>query len=192
MDAISTIQDTLEMIDKKILYIEKQNLAYVTEAKTLATIDKRKALNLIRKKKLNEKELETLNGQQINLETPLHSLKNIQMNVMVVDAMVTASKTLKEQNKMLNIDNIDDLQDQIAESLQDAQEISKSLSQPIIASDIDIDDLEDELKALEEETLPEELDKELLELPDAPETSSVNKPLSEEERELTQLVAEFA
>lgn len=190
-DALAVIEDAVSMIDKKILHLERENQGLLKSAKDLASTDKPKALNLLRKKKLNEKQIEALEGQRLNLETQLHALQNMRMDAIVIEATAVAARALKANN--VDVDKLSDLQDQIAESLQDAQEVSQLLSQPIAQPDIDLDDLEAELQALEDEDLQAQLDAELLDagaqarLPDVP-----NNKLSEEEQELAQLVADLA
>ena len=94
-----------------------------------------------------------------------------------VNAMKTGLKEMKKEYKNVNIDQIEDMQDELADMMEDANEIQESLGRSYGMPDVDEDELEAELDALGEELEleeQEELDKQLLDvgptvaLPDVP------------------------
>lgn len=87
----------------------------------------------------------------------------------------------------MNVDNVHEMMDDIAEQNDVANEISNAISSGIITSGVDDDDLAKELEELEQE----ELDKDLLnvgpatsKLPDKlPDVPSTDLPTSSKEKE---------
>merc|ERR1719466_87025 len=82
--------------------------------------------------------------------------------------MNDAAKALKNAHKGMDVDNVHDMMDDIAEQQDVAKEISEAISNPVaFGQDFDEDELEAELNALGEELEleeQEELDKHLLEV----------------------------
>lgn len=102
------------------------------------------------------------------------ALENANTNTAVLTTMKKASDALKAAHKDMNIDDVHDMMDDIAEQNDIANEISNAVSTAVgFGQDIDDEELEKELEELEQE----ELDKELLgvqpetdQLPDVPAT----------------------
>merc|ERR1719348_2429322 len=65
-----------------------------------------------------------------------------------VDAMKLGVKDMKKEFKNVNIDQIEDLQDELGEMIEDANEIQESLGRSYGMPDVDEDELEAELDAL--------------------------------------------
>lgn len=87
--------------------------------------------------------------------------------------MKGAADALKKSHKDMNVDDVHELMDGIAESQDVANEISQAISTGIIGTGVDEDELAKELEELEQE----ELDKDLLnvgptttKLPEVPNT----------------------
>lgn len=87
--------------------------------------------------------------------------------------MKGASDALKKSHKNMNVDDVHEMMDDIAEQNDIANEISNAISSGPMATGVDDDDLMKELEELEQE----ELDKDLLnvgpapdKLPDVPST----------------------
>lgn len=87
--------------------------------------------------------------------------------------MKGAADALKKTHKDMNVDNVHEMMDDIAEQNDVANEISQAISTGIIGTGVDDDELAKELEELEQE----ELDKDLLnvgpatsKLPDVPST----------------------
>merc|ERR1719414_135151 len=69
-----------------------------------------------------------------------------------------AAKALKAAHKNMNVDDVHDLMDDVAEQQEIANEISDAISAPVgFGNDVDEDDLMAELEELEQETLDEQL-----------------------------------
>merc|ERR1712083_903974 len=87
-----------------------------------------------------------------------------------VNAMKTGLKEMKKEYKNVNIDQIEDMQDERADMMEDANEIQESLWRSYGMPDVDEDELEAELDALGDEIA---LDDDTSYLDDAISTPSV-------------------
>ena len=118
--------------------------------------------------------------------------------------MGDAAKALKKAHLDMDVDEVHDMMDDIAEQHEVANEISNAVSNPVgFGTDIDDDELEAELAELEgdlELAEQEELDKELLkvgptpELPEVPtaEPASAKKVAPTKKKEEDDEMAELA
>merc|ERR1712087_688245 len=66
-----------------------------------------------------------------------------------VKAMKGANKELKKQFKSININEVEDLQDDMSDLLEQAEEVQNALSRSYNTDDVDEADLEAELAAME-------------------------------------------
>ncbi|CAL1607773.1 unnamed protein product [Knipowitschia caucasica] len=98
-----------------------------------------------------------------------------------------AAKALKEAHNSMNVDDVHDLMDDIAEQQELATEISTAISTPAgFGMDMDEDELLAELEELEQEDLDEKmLDVEgpMDPLPSVPSTSLPTNPAKKKEEE---------
>lgn len=111
----------------------------------------------MKRKKRYEQQLEQLQGTLTTIETQREALENANTNAAVLDTMKGASDALKKSHKDMNIDNVHEMMDDIAEQNDIANEISNAISSGIISSGVDEDELAKELEELEQETLDSEL-----------------------------------
>jgi len=139
---------------------------------------KRRALQVLKQKRLYEGQRETLYNQQFNVEQVNFAAQSAQDTVQQVHAMKAAASELKTQfkSKEFNIDAIDALQDEMADLMDYSNEIQETLGRNYnVPDDIDEDELLGELDALEAdmalEAETEEVPSYLQDdaLPDAPE-----------------------
>lgn len=120
--------------------------------------------------------------------------------------MKQGSKALKHIHGNMNIDKVDQTMDEIEEQVTLGQEISNAISRPLAGTaEFDDDELNDELKDLEQEVLEEKMvnvGPVPLSMPEAPSTKLKSAPSaskntkqeeeSDEEEELKRLQAEMA
>lgn len=111
----------------------------------------------MKRKKRYEQQLEQLQGTLTTIETQREALENANTNSAVLDTMKGASDALKKSHKDMNIDNVHEMMDDIAEQNDIANEISNAISSGIISSGVDEDELAKELEELEQEGLDQEL-----------------------------------
>lgn len=132
------------------------------------------AIQALKRKKRYEKQLQNIDGTLSTIEMQREALENANTNTAVLTTMKNASDALKAAHKDMNIDDVQDMMDDIAEQNEIANEISNAVSNAVgFNQDIDEDELERELEELEQE----ELDKDLLEIPAA--TNLPDVPVAE-------------
>jgi len=113
---------------------------------------KRRALNVLKQKRLYETQRDQLYNQQFNVEQTAFVMENVQDSVQTVQAMKAASKELRTAFKRneLNISGIEQLQDDMADLMDMHNDIQDVLGQNYgVPDDIDEEDLMHELDALE-------------------------------------------
>ncbi|CAF3127241.1 unnamed protein product [Rotaria sp. Silwood2] len=188
-DAIKRLSDVEEMLNKKQQHLESQ----IEEEKTTAIRcskqgNKRGALMALKRKKKFEKTLLQLDGTLTTLETQREYLQNASTNMDVLHVMRQAASALKKTNQNLDVDQVHDLMDDLAEQHSVAEEIANAISSPIGSSDLYNDaDLERELELLGEEEIKDDMMK-IGPLPDVPIQTTTIKTNNQSE-ELRQLEA---
>ncbi|XP_043203537.1 charged multivesicular body protein 4b-like [Amphibalanus amphitrite] len=160
-DAIQKLRETEEMLLKKQEFLEKKIEVELATARKNGTKNKRVALSALKRKKRYEKQLQQIDGTLSTIEMQREALEGANTNTAVLQTMGEAAKALKAAHKHMDVDQVHDMMDDIAEQQDVAREISDAISNPVsFGQDMDEDELERELEELEQE----ELDKELLDL----------------------------
>jgi len=188
-EAIQNLRETEEMLIKKQDFLEKKIEAEMVTARKNAKTNKRMALNALKKKKRYEKQLQQIDGTLTTIEQQREALEGANTNTAVLQTMKSAADALKNAHKGMDVDNVHDMMDDIAEQQDVAKEISEAISNPVaFGQDFDEDELEAELNELEMEGDMEEqqkLEAELLdvgvtddlpEIPTAEPAASMAKP----------------
>ncbi|XP_055019157.1 charged multivesicular body protein 4b-like [Boleophthalmus pectinirostris] len=150
----------------------------------------------LKRKKRLEKQLEQIDGTLSTIEFQREALENANTNTEVLKNMGFAAKALKQAHNSMNVDDVHDLMDDIAEQQELANEISTAISSSTgFGMDMDEDELLAELEELEQE----ELDEKMLSvegtgkmdpLPSVPTTSLPSaKKKEEEDDEMAELAA---
>lgn len=173
-EAIQKLRDIENMLTKKQEFLEKKIDVELDTARKNGTKNKRAALQALKRKKRYEKQLTQIDGTLSTIEMQREALENANTNTAVLTTMKNAADALKAAHKNMNVDDVHDMMDDIAEQNDMANEISTAISSAVgFGQDVDEDELEKELEELEQE----ELDKELLgvqpetdQLPDVPST----------------------
>ncbi|XP_045483093.1 charged multivesicular body protein 4b [Harmonia axyridis] len=180
--AIQKLRETEEMLNKKQAFLEKKIEQEILLAKQNAAKNKRAAIQALKRKKRYEKQLQQIDGTLTTLELQRGTLEEAVTNTDVIQTMKNAADAIKHAHKHMNVDQVHDIMDDIAEQQDVANEISQAISNPIgFGEDIDEDELNKELEELEQETL----DSELLDitlptnkLPEVPKEAVKPKPTS--------------
>ncbi|EPY28503.1 charged multivesicular body protein 6 [Strigomonas culicis] len=148
--------------------------------------NKRKALYCLKREKIQQNQIQSVTNILDNVENLINTVEFQEIEVEVVNAMRDGKSELEKLNKMLDIDDIEKLMDETAESIDEARRIDAVLSQPI-AGITDDDELLAELKGQMEEVTEE---KEKVDLNDVnvpmhniPTKKKEKTPQKEEEEE---------
>jgi len=169
-EAIQKLRETEGMLVKKQEFLEKKIDQEIVTAKKHGTKNKRLALHALKRKKQYEKQLQQIDGTLSTIEFQREALENASTNTEVLSTMGEAAKALRAAHKHMDVDQVHNLMDDIAEQQEVANEISEAISNPMgFGHDVDEDELMAELEELEQE----ELDKQLL---DVGPTPSVKLP----------------
>ncbi|KAJ2657129.1 Vacuolar protein-sorting-associated protein 60 [Coemansia sp. RSA 1200] len=155
---------------------------------------KQKALRILKQKKMYEDQRDQLTQQSFNMETTVFATENISNTMSTIQAMQDANKALKKQYKNIDIDKIYDIQDEMADLVEQANEVQELMGRSYnVPDDLDEQDLEAELDALgddlgfEENDVPSYLNNQEPELPDllpdAPDGAISNQPVPDKPTE---------
>ncbi|KAL6299725.1 Snf7-domain-containing protein [Sparassis latifolia] len=157
-DAIVTLRQQLQMIDKKEEYLQKKIDEELKKARANAVANKAAATAALRRKKATEQELERLQGTRFQLEMQVNTLESASFNAETMSAMKKAASALKDIHGKLSIDKVDTTMSDIQEQTQLANEVSEAISTSTYTGvDIDEDELKNELAELEQDELNERL-----------------------------------
>lgn len=176
-EAGEKIDGRVEGLDKKIAELNKQLQGFRNQLKKARGSSKaslqRRAMQVLKRKRMYEKQRDQLAQQGFNLEQQDFTMQTLKDTATTVDAMKESAAAMKQQYKTINIDKIEDIQDDLADLMADAEEVQDVLGRAYgLPDDVDEADLEDELAALDDE-LEMEADAEGDEVPSYLQPSSI-------------------
>lgn len=161
---IMKLRSTLDTLEKRESHIEKKITAQLVEAKKKsAAKDKKGALFCLKRKKMFESEINKIQGARMTLEQQILTLESATVNMEVVKGMQSGVDTMKRMTRAMDVDKVDDLMGEIKEGMDNAEDISNIISQPV-GEPLDDDELLAELNEMEEQ----DLEATLLEAPSIP------------------------
>jgi hypothetical protein len=163
---IQNIRDTLSTLEKRETHLEKRIKSLETEARFFVKTNKLKALMLLKKAKMNGKQLTSIYGQRNNLEMQIFALEQGINNQNTVLSLKQGKNVLETMSKELDPDDLGELIDDIAVNLDMVDEITTALSTPI-GQAYDEDDLLAEFEEKEKELVERSI---LSDLPVVPTT----------------------
>ncbi|KIY49410.1 hypothetical protein FISHEDRAFT_65401 [Fistulina hepatica ATCC 64428] len=114
-----------------------------------------RALRTLKQKRMYEGQLTQLQQQTFNMESAQMTTENLRNTMATVEAMQIANKEMKKQYGKVDIDKIENVQYEMEDLLEQANEVQESIGRAYAVPDeIDEAELEAELDALalEEET----------------------------------------
>jgi len=167
-DASSGIGGRVTEMDKKIESLENELRGYKDKIKKTKSPAAKKqlqkrALDILKRKRMYEGQRDAANAQMFNIDQTNFSLESAKASVQTVAAMKGAHKQLKHTLKTeLDIDDIEGLADDMAELMEDFDDINEALGANYATPDLDEADLDAELEMLGDE-LEEELEEEVAE-----------------------------
>ena len=148
---IGKLREQVELLEKRNTFIEKKKNTLVAEAKQkLTSGDKKGALLILNQKKKVEAEIEKNQGSQLLLENQLSALECATINKEVITSLMVGNKAMKQINKDLSPEKIDELMDDIQEENDNYKAIQDAMTQPL-QQIYDDDELLAELEDLDNE-----------------------------------------
>ncbi|KIJ69999.1 hypothetical protein HYDPIDRAFT_78769 [Hydnomerulius pinastri MD-312] len=155
-EAIVSLRQQLQMIEKKEDHLQKKIEDELKKAKANAVSNKAVATQALRRKKATETEIERLSGQRLQLEMQINTLESANLNAETMQAMKKASDVLSQIHGHMTMENVDNVMSKITEQREIANEIAEAISGPPLEM-LDEDDIQAELADLEQEQLDERL-----------------------------------
>jgi len=153
-DAIVTLRQQLQMIEKKEEYLQKKIDEELKKAKANAVTNKAAATAALRRKKASEAELDRMAGTRLQLEMQVNTLESANLNAETMAAMKKASDALNVIHGNMTLDKVDSVMAKVAEEREIANEIANVISAPPYGNtEEDEEDLKAQLDELEQEQL---------------------------------------
>lgn len=167
-DAAKGLGTRVDAMDVKIGQLENELKVYKDKIKKTKSPAAKKslqkrALEILKRKRMYESQRDQAMGQQFNVDQAAFSMESAKATVTTVAALKQSNAELKRTiRKDLDIDNVDELADDMAELMDDFNEINEALGRNFSTpDDLDEADLDAELEMLEDELEEEgELDSE--------------------------------
>ncbi|XP_008306496.1 charged multivesicular body protein 5-like [Cynoglossus semilaevis] len=160
-DCIGGVDTRAESVDKKIARLDAELVKYKDQMKKMRdgpskNMVKQKALRVLKQKRMYEGQRDNLMQQSFNMEQANYTIQTLKDTKTTVDAMKTGLKDMKQAYKKVDINKIEDIQDQLEDMMEDANEIQEAMGRSYGTPEIDEDDLAAELDALGDELLDED------------------------------------
>ncbi|XP_044727379.1 charged multivesicular body protein 5 [Chrysoperla carnea] len=155
-DVISGVDSRADEIEKKVQRLEaelrkyKDQMAKMREGPAKNSV-KAKAMRVLKQKKAYEQQVEGLRNQSFNMEQANYATQALKDTQNTVAAMKHGAKAMKQEFKKINLDDIEDAQDDLADLLEQADEVQEALGRTYGVPDVDEDELAAELDALGDE-----------------------------------------
>ncbi|RZF32770.1 hypothetical protein LSTR_LSTR009879 [Laodelphax striatellus] len=183
-DVIKGVDSRAETIEKKIQRLDgelkkyKDQMATMREGPAKNNI-KQKAMRVLKQRKMYEEQALNLRQQSFNMEQANFATQSLKDTQATVVAMKAGVKQMQQEFKKININQIEDIQDDMADMLEMHEEVQEALGRTYGMPEIDDDELAAELDALGDEIGLDDdttyLD-DAVKVPDAPIKDPETKP----------------
>ena len=155
-DASSSIGKRVDDLDVKISKLDDELRGYKQKLKTTKgsakTTYQKRAMEVLKRKRMYEQQRDTLAGQQFNIESTAFGIESVKDSITTVAAMKDANTQIKMHMKTLNIGEVEDMTDDLADLMEDMNEVNDILGRSYaMPDDIEEADLEAELDLLDDE-----------------------------------------
>jgi len=165
-DIIISLREQIALLEKRKDVIKNKQEDITENAKLKAKNgDKKGALLLLNQRKKNETEMDSMTSSQVLLENQLFTLESAAMNKETFNVLRNGNDAIKQINKGLTPDVIDEIMDDIQETQDTSQQIQTMLNAPLQTIYEDAELLA-ELEGLQDEEEPAVLN--LPSVPSAP------------------------
>eukprot|EP01117_Protostelium_nocturnum_P013222 TRINITY_DN4921_c0_g1_i1.p1 TRINITY_DN4921_c0_g1~~TRINITY_DN4921_c0_g1_i1.p1 ORF type:complete len:244 (+),score=89.26 TRINITY_DN4921_c0_g1_i1:104-733(+) len=183
MDARVGVTDgKIQKLDTELRDL-REKMAKVKPGTSTHNMLKQKALKVLKQRKMYEGQRDQMMNQSFTMEQVNFTSQSMKDTITTVAAMKQASTEMKKQFKQIKIEDIDNMQDELADIFEQHNEIQDSLGRSYDVGEVDESELDDELAALGDELEMDEAPSYLTEesnvkLPDIPVDSSPSAPLT--------------
>ncbi|CAH0729265.1 unnamed protein product, partial [Brenthis ino] len=155
-DCINNIDSRADNIEQKVQKLDtelrkyKEQMSKMREGPAKNSV-KQKAMRVLKQKKMYEQQLENLRGQSFNMEQANYATQTLKDTHTTITAMKDGVASMKKEFKKINIDTIEDVNDDLADMLEQADEVQDALGRQYGMPELDDDELAAELDALGDE-----------------------------------------
>ncbi|XP_066999242.1 charged multivesicular body protein 5 [Anabrus simplex] len=155
-DCIAGVDSRAESVEKKIARLDAELKKYKDQMKKMRegpakNAVKQKAVRILKQRKMYEQQADNLRQQAFNMEQANYACQTLKDTHTTVVAMKAGMKQMQKEFKKINIDEIEDVQDDLADMLEQADEVQEALGRSYGMPEIDDEELEAELDALGDE-----------------------------------------
>ncbi|KAK4449184.1 Snf7-domain-containing protein [Podospora aff. communis PSN243] len=158
-NAILALRSQLEMLQKRERHLQTQIDEQDALARKNVATNKNAAKLALKRKKGHEHSLEQTMGQIGTLEQQINAIESANINRETLAAMEKAGEAMKQIHGKLTPEKVDETMAKLQEQNALSEEIVEAMNSINIGNQVDEQDLEDELEALQQE----ELDQKMLE-----------------------------
>lgn len=146
---VKVLEDKIRELDRKLIPL-KQNIKKSRGATQQRY--KKQALQLLKRRKMYDAQLNNLSNQAFNLEQTAFAIETAKDTIESVQAMKASTVALKQHYAEINLDEVEDLHEQMDELMMDQEEMQEVMGRSFgDMADVDEDDLMDELAELDDE-----------------------------------------
>ncbi|GAA5854203.1 hypothetical protein JCM9279_006178 [Rhodotorula babjevae] len=153
-DAIASTDLRIDSIEVKVRKLDAELTKYRDQMRKMRdgpgkSAVQQRALRVLKQKKLYEAQVGQLQQQTFNMEQASLTTDNLRNTMATVDAMKTANKELKKQYGKIDVDKIEQMQYDMEDLIDQANEVQESMSRSYgVPDELDEIDLDAELEAL--------------------------------------------
>jgi len=162
-DAIIQMEKTLKLVEQRQSYLQHQSDQEDAKLKKFVREkNKREAILCLKKKKMCQQQISSLDGAIVTLTSQKAMLEGHSINLLVLDAMRMGAQAMKEETRKIgDVNGVEDVLANVEECIADAVEINEAISQPIMGmlneTEEDMEQAYNELLEQQEEEVEEEL-----------------------------------
>lgn len=166
--SLAKLREEVENTTRRAEYMEKKATAQLEEARRLLGKNRRAATMCLKRKHMYEGVAERLSGMALSMESQILAIEGAISAGQAIQAIREGTEAMRRAQQGMTVDNVDDLMEEMQEQLEVSKTLSEAMAQPL-GQAFDEDELEEELRALEQESLNDQLvNQPALAMPNAP------------------------
>lgn len=154
------MRESLDLLEKRERVVMVKRDEEISKAKDfMKKKNKNGALICMKRKRAYDDQLNKLGAQKLNIDNMIMKLESAATDVDMFKAQEDGARALKQVYGKNTAETIDRKMDEVRDTMEQADEISNAISQPLgLYGDMDEDDLLQELADLESDDLQNMLD----------------------------------
>ncbi|KAI0134120.1 vacuolar-sorting protein SNF7 [Xylariales sp. AK1849] len=156
-NAILGLRAQLDMLQKREKHLTTQMDEQDAIARKNVNTNKNAAKSALKRKKAHEHSLEQTVSQIGTLEQQINAIESANINRETLAAMQRAGEAMKAIHGKLTPEKVDETMDQLREQNTLSEEIVNAITGNQIGEPIDEEELDDELEAMQQEQLDEQM-----------------------------------